>query len=185
MEYKLLSMLKSDLKQFYYIHFKHMTPREIRQNYLRKIGMVIGEECYIFSKDIETSEPFLVTLGDHVTISTHVKFSTHDASAHFYDDSTSDIYGRITIGNNVFIGMGAIILPGVTIANHCIIGAGAVVAKSFLEEGSVIAGNPARVISTVEKLKLKNSDKKLMTYGMSYEEMKEYLLNNENQFRVT
>lgn len=57
----------------------------------------------------------------------------------------SDIFGKICIGDNAFIGAHAIILPGVTIGNRCIVGAGAVVTKSF-PDGSIIGGNPARLI---------------------------------------
>ena len=81
----------------------------------------------------------LMLLLQH-TIANDVKFATHDASANFYIEGASDIYGRISIGNHVFIGMGTIILPGVTIGDHCIIAAGSVVTKSFFENGGVLEG---------------------------------------------
>ena len=52
-----------------------------------------------------------------------------------------------TIGNNVDIGYGAMIIGDVNIADNCVIGAGAVVTKSFNEPGSVIVGVPAKLIS--------------------------------------
>lgn len=174
---------KKDLKHFYYTRIKHLTDREIQQNYLRSLGMKIGNECYIFSDKIETAEPYLVSLGDHVTIANDVRFATHDASANFYIEGASDIYGRISIGNYVFIGMGTIILPGVTIADHCIIAAGSVVTKSFFEDGVVIGGNPAHLIGTVEELKEKNKNLKLYTWGMSYSEKRTYLEKNEESFK--
>lgn len=57
---------------------------------------------------------------------------------------------EIKIGKNCWIGMNAMILPGVHLANHIIVGAGSVVTKSFEEENIVIAGNPARKIKDVE-----------------------------------
>lgn len=54
----------------------------------------------------------------------------------------------VHIGNNVWIGAGAIILPGVTLGDNSIVGAGAVVTKSF-EENSIIVGNPARLLRKI------------------------------------
>ena len=53
---------------------------------------------------------------------------------------------EIIIGSNCWIGMNAIILPGVELGDHTIVGAGAVVTKSFIQGKCVIAGNPAKVI---------------------------------------
>lgn len=155
----------------------------IRKIQLQKNGAKIGDKTYIFSDDVETAEPYLLEIGDNVIISDKVLFSTHDASACYYLDDASDIFGKIKIGNNCFIGMGAIILPGVTIADNCIIGGGAVVTKSFLIPGSVIAGNPAKVISTLSELRRKNQDYALNTWKMSFAEKKKYLEVNEIHFK--
>ena len=69
---------------------------------------------------------------------------------------------------------------GATLNN--IIAAGSVVTKSFLGEGYVIGGNPAKVIGSIENLKEKNQHRKLMTWGMSFDEKKEYLLQNKDLF---
>ena len=54
----------------------------------------------------------------------------------------------VVLGCNVWLGMGAIILPGVTIGDHAIVGAGAVVTKDVPEK-TVVVGNPARVLQTL------------------------------------
>lgn len=60
-------------------------------------------------------------------------------------------YGApITIGDNVWIGGGAIILAGVNLGDNVVVGAGSVVTKSF-GDNVVIAGNPARVIKELKK----------------------------------
>lgn len=181
---EILGMLKRDLKAFYYEKVKKKNKRECEIERLRAIGMSIGEECYIFSDKIETAEPYLVTLGNHVTIANDVRFATHDASANFYLEDVSDLYGRIVIGDYCFIGMGSIILPGVRIGKHNIIAAGSVVTKSFLDEGVVLGGAPAKIIGNIEKLKEKNQHRKLMTWGMSFDEKKKYLLENEELFVI-
>jgi maltose O-acetyltransferase len=53
----------------------------------------------------------------------------------------------VFIGENTFIGVGAMILPGVSIGRECIIGAGAVVTKS-IPDNSVAVGVPAKVVET-------------------------------------
>lgn len=55
----------------------------------------------------------------------------------------------VIIGKKCWIGMGAIILPGVVLADNIVIGANSVVTKSFLESNLVIAGNPAKVIRKI------------------------------------
>lgn len=175
-------IIRHMLKEIYYLKVKRWSPLQYRIYHLKKAGVTIGENPWIFSDGVETAEPYLVTIGNNVMISSDVKFTTHDASASYYIEGASDIFGRIIIGNNVFIGMGTIVLPGVTIADDCIIGAGSVVTNSFLEPGGVIAGNPARRIGSVNDLKSKNEKYALNTWDVPSK--KEYLLQNESKFRV-
>lgn len=174
--------LREVLKSIYFYKIKKMKPHEYRVYHFRKAGMSVGENCWIFSDDVETAEPYLVSIGDNVMISSNVLFTTHDASAEYYIPGASDIFGRINIGNNVFIGMGSIVMPGVTIADNCIIGAGSVVTKSFLKPGGVIAGNPAKRICSIEELREKNKFHDLNTW---YEKDKKgFLLAHEDKFKI-
>ena len=169
------------IKEFYCLKIRKMSHREMLVNHLRKTGMAIGENAYIYSEKVETAEPYLVTIGNNVLIAAEVIFITHDASASHYLPGASDLFGRINIGDNCFIGVGAIIMPGVTIAKDCIVGAGSVVTKSFEEEGVVIAGNPARIISNVEDIKKKNERYALNVWNVP--DKKQYLLENEHRFK--
>ena len=175
--------LRSFLKNVYFKKIKKYDAVQIRIDHLRRCGMTIGRKTYIFSDDLETAESYLVSVGDEVMIASGVRFITHDASASYYIPGASDLFGRIIIGNKCFLGMNALILRGVTLANGCIVAAGSVVTKSFLEPGSVLAGNPARKVSTVDALREKNERYSLNTWGMNFEEKKAYLLANENKFK--
>ncbi len=116
----------------------------------RAMGCTVGDGCRILSK-IVTTEPWLVTIGDRVTISSNVTLVTHDGSGWLVSDERGRRfrYAPVTIGSDVFVGTGAIIMPGVRIGDRCVVGAGSVVTKS-VPDGIVVAGNPARPVSTWE-----------------------------------
>ena len=121
-------------------------------NYYRKAGVRIGTDCLICSPSILTREPFLIEIGNNVTISTNVTFVTHDNSAKLvFAPEGGNLFGKIKIGNDCFIGSNSVLMYGVELGNHIIVAAGAVVTKSFREERVIIGGNPAKVISTWDR----------------------------------
>lgn len=115
--------------------------------YLRKLGVRIGERCRIRTLKFST-EPYLIEIGDHVAIAAGTEFITHDGANWVFEDEVDGggIFGKITLGNNVFIGINCIILSNTSIGDNCIVGAGSVVRGQF-PENSVIAGNPAQIVS--------------------------------------
>jgi acetyltransferase-like isoleucine patch superfamily enzyme len=115
--------------------------------YARKIGVSIGDNCRIYTRRWG-SEPWLISVGNKVTITNGVRFINHDGSTWLISDERGrrQLYRKITIGNNVFIGMDCIILPGVKIEDNVIVAAGSVVTKS-IPSNSVVGGNPARIIT--------------------------------------
>jgi acetyltransferase-like isoleucine patch superfamily enzyme len=123
-----------------------------------KMGIKIGENCRLFSKNFST-EPFLIEVGNHVTITDNVQFITHDGGVWVFREKYPDIdlFGRIIIGNNVFIGLGSIILLNTKIGDNSIIAAGSIVKGTF-EPNSIIAGVPAKKISTIDQYFEKNKD---------------------------
>jgi carbonic anhydrase/acetyltransferase-like protein (isoleucine patch superfamily) len=100
------------------------------------------------------SEPYLVSIGKHVTISTNVSFITHDGGTWVFRDQPRYRrvikYGRIVIHDNCFIGARAIIMPGVSIGPNAVVAAGSIVTKN-VPPNSVVAGVPAKFLSTVEE----------------------------------
>lgn len=66
---------------------------------------------------------------------------------HSFDDLEHNVMGEsVDIGKDCWIGMNAVILPGVVLGDHTIVGAGSVVTKSFTEGNCIVAGNPAKVV---------------------------------------
>lgn len=126
-------------------------------NYIRAGGGKVGRECVFFAPrtiKVDTSRLFLIELGDNVVLTAENILLTHDYShtvlRKLYGENIGDAK-RIKIGNNVFVGMRSIILMGTEIGNNTIIGAGAVVSGKF-PDNVVIAGNPAKVICTIDEL---------------------------------
>ena len=114
----------------------------------RSIGVSVGKDCRILTRRFG-SEPWLVEIGDRVTVSGGVVIMTHDGASSLARDERGRRYqfGRVRIGSDVFIGANALIMPGVDIGDRVIVGAGSVVTKS-VPSGYVVAGNPAKVITT-------------------------------------
>ena len=90
-----------------------------------------------------------ITLGDNVFIGPKVCLITEN---HGILPSERRILTSkpVTLCNNVWVGAGAIILPGVTVGENSVVGAGAVVTHD-VPPNTVVAGNPARVIKTIPK----------------------------------
>ena len=95
---------------------------------------------------IDPSHCWHITIGDNVTLAPRVHILAHDASTKVFLGYTRVENTRI--GNNVFIGAGAIVLPGVTIGNNVVIGAGSIVSQDIPDD-SVAVGNPARVVKAL------------------------------------
>lgn len=128
--------------------------------YAISIGVNIKGDVKFYCSPAEMfgSEPWMITLGDNVYIASEVKFITHDGGVLPLRKEVPDleITKPIVIGNDVFIGIRTILMPGVTVGNRCIIAAGSIVTKN-VPDNSVVAGAPAKVIKStdeyLEKLK--------------------------------
>lgn len=153
------------------------------EKYARHIGVSIGNNCSIGTKHF-SSEPYFIKIGNHVQITDNVRFFTHGGSWVFRDKYPKfDYFGKIVIGDNVYIGSSSIILPGVTIGNNVIVGAGSVVTKS-VKDNSIVAGNPARVIGNIEDLLEKLLPYNLNTSGLGNQEKKELLMSASNDVLI-
>jgi maltose O-acetyltransferase len=113
---------------------------------LQDAGLQLGARVFVGGGTVFDADfPFLIAIGDDTVIGPDVMLLAHDAS------TRRDIgYSRvapIVIGRRAFVGARVIVLPGVTIGDDAIVGAGSVVRRN-VAPGTVVAGNPARVIGT-------------------------------------
>ena len=137
--------------------------------YLRSLGMKIGEETTIYvpmKTQIDTTRPWLITIGNNVMLGPNITLATplHPLLADQRnprmqkDGKVADIeYGApITIGDNCWLASNVTVCAGVKIGNNCVIGAGAIVTKD-IPDNSLAVCVPAKVIRTLsEKDRLNN-----------------------------
>lgn len=122
--------------------------------YFRSQGADIGENVEIFGANLFTfgSEPYLVSIGNQVTISHKVDFITHDGGLGVARSEYPDayLYGRIQVADNCFLGAHCVLLPGARVGAGSIIGSGSIVTGE-IPPGVVAVGVPAKPVKSVEE----------------------------------
>jgi acetyltransferase-like isoleucine patch superfamily enzyme len=150
---RLKKVLNRIRESFYWRRLWIRDPVEWYRQRALRYGVKMGKDCRIMSLNF-SSEPYLIELGDHVLVAADVSFITHEAGWVFTSRIHPDrnVFGRIKVGNNVSIGMGAIIMPNTEIGDNCVIGAGCVV-RGRVPPNTVYAGNPGKVVMTLDLYK--------------------------------
>ena len=145
------SFIRKIFKRTYFTMLRHINTAKYIKECL-EINCEEPESIRLFGRIDFGSEPWIISMGTNVFITDGVKFLTHDGGTLLFRHMVNDldITKPISIGNNVYIGNDALILPGVTIGDNVIIGAGSVVTKD-VDSWTVVAGNPARVIKTTDQ----------------------------------
>lgn len=124
--------------------------------------VTIGDRCYIGASTIVCHSE--VRLGDDVVVSWGVTIVDHNSHSLHWPERERDVLdwsegkkdwsnvkiGPVRIHDKVWIGFNAIVLKGVTIGEGAVVAAGAVVTKDVAPY-TVVAGNPAQVVRTLEK----------------------------------
>ena len=156
-----------------------MTPCTGNKDAMIKAGAKLGKNVNIVGDIHYSSEPYLITVGDNTTISFECALITHDAATRVIrnlpdGNKETVIYGTITIGNNCFIGCRTTVLPNVKIGNNTIIGACSLVC-SDIPDNVVAAGNPCKVICTLDEYRKKHKDDFLYMVSLPPDKKKEYL----------
>ena len=142
--------------------------------YAKFLGVKVGNDCRIYTTSFG-SEPWLISIGNKVTITSGVQILTHDGGTWLVEDEKGrrEYFNGVEIGNNVFVGVNSIIMPGVKIEDNVIVASGRVVTKS-VPEGSIIGGNPAKIIGEFKNYKNKvlkdYVSKSELNFNVSYKE---------------
>ena len=162
------------IRKLYYL-FLQLWSNRTREKYAKIVGVKVGKDCRLYSANFG-SEPYLISIGDRVTVTEGVYFLTHDGGLSVLRDEFvgADFFRPIIIYLNCFIGVNTIILPGVSIGPNSVVGAGAVVSKSIPPD-SVAVGVPAKVIGSLESYK-RHINKDFLTHELSHKKKKEYLV---------
>lgn len=153
-----------------------------RANFLKRNNILkeMGENCLFQSRNFPM-DPEMIKIHDNVTVAANVTFVTHDAIRHTlvkrFGESFIPHIGCIEVMDNVFIGIGSIILPNVKIGENSIIAAGCLVNKD-VPANSIVGGVPARIIGDTDML-IKERREETQTYkNYSYDEYVEVLWKN-------
>lgn len=164
------------LEEFYYVYIRHDTVK-----YAKKLGVRMGKECQILTdpRNAFGTEPWLITLGDHVDVTAGVSFLTHEGGiwvARGLNEKLKDYdyFMPIKVGNNVMIGIDSVIMPGVTIGDNVVIAAKSVVTKD-IPSNSIVGGMPAKRIADLDGLMEKLEKGCVPTKKMTAAEKYEYL----------
>ena len=135
---------------------------------LISMGMKVGKNFGRLNGVIlDPSHCWLIEIGDDVTLAPRVHILCHDASTKKFLGYTK--IGRVSIGDNVFIGAESVVLPGVTIGNNVIVGANSTVTHN-VPDNTVVAGSPARVLCTLDEYlnKERNQMESAPVYGEDF-----------------
>lgn len=141
--------------KFTLLYFRFCQPDGLEYaEFLKRHGRFhsIGHNCFI-NLDANVTDPEYVRLGNNVCLSDCTLLG-HDGVVAMLDKAYGvhlDSVGKIDLKDNVFIGHGAIVMPGVTIGPNAIVAAGAVVTRD-VKEGDIVGGVPAKPISRTEDL---------------------------------
>jgi acetyltransferase-like isoleucine patch superfamily enzyme len=146
--------------------------------YFRSQGAEIGEGVEIFGANLFTfgSEPYLVSIGNGVTISHNVDFITHDGGLRVARAKYPDayLYGRIHVADRCFVGAHCVFLPGAKVGAGTVIGSGSIVTGEIPPD-VVAVGAPAKAVKSVDEYVQAKKHLWVDTTGLGPDEKRELL----------
>ena len=160
--------------------FKLLAYKIDPMKFLKKEGATIGLNCRWMSSFI-CSEPYLLSIGNHVSIGYGVQLITHEGATwvlrELEQNDALEKFAPIIIGNNVFLGNNSIIFPGVKIGDNVIVGTGSLVTKS-IPENSVVVGSPARVLKSIDEFSNDTLKQCISSRGLNEMERIDFILEH-------
>ena len=147
---------------------------KVEKKVLYKIGKVNMHNSYV-----DDLIPQAVSIGENFVASFNSMIIAHDAS--LFNHTKKHRIEEVVIGDNVFLGAGAIILPGVTVGDGAIIGAGSIVTKD-IKPFTVVAGNPAKYMCTVDEY-IKKCESKDVLFDTP-DSFQKYYTNSLSQIEI-
>lgn len=139
-------------------------------------GVNMGKNNFVDSR-FWSSEPYLITIGDNCQITNGVKMFTHGGGQALRDKYPDfDVFGKIKIGNYVYLGSNTLVMPGITIEDNVLVASGSVVTKS-LRAGGVYGGNPVKYLCSIEDYFERNKRYDLHSKKLSSDDKKKLLLS--------
>lgn len=146
--------------------YKHRMNQDTYLTFLRERGADIGKDVRIFYPEetfIDDTRAWMLSIGNNVQITSGVRILTHGYEWSVLKGKYGYVLGscgKVTIGDNCFIGMNTTILKGVTIGRDCIIGANSLVNRD-IPDGTIAAGNPAKVVMSIDEYLEKRLQKQI------------------------
>ncbi len=139
------------------ILFPFSIAKRLKLLYYKANGAVIGKNTYISPQAcIDVHRPGRIVIGDNCYITRNVVILCHTDTRRggplgiWEKEGGKRVFGDVIIGNNVFIGVNSVVMPGVKIGDNAIVGALSLVMKD-VPEGKIVAGAPAKVVGDTMK----------------------------------
>ena len=176
-----MSIIKGIIKRLLYPN-KYSNDSYIK--YLVRGGSEVGEGTYFYNPEQspvdDTSLPF-IHIGSYCRVTSGVRILAHDYSYAVLRKTHHEMIRKTAhtyIGNNVFIGLNSIILMNTTIEDNVIIGAGSVV-SGRIPSNTVVAGNPAKIIMSLDDYYKKLKTKQIEYAVEWYQHQKSKCMQNK------